>query len=62
LRDCAQDNRQRRERLAALLGEMVTAAEYFVDGQLLKVKASAPMAALNEAMEYLIRNTFSKMS
>jgi hypothetical protein len=62
LRDCAQDNRQRRERLTALLGEMLTAAEYFVDGQLLKVKASAPMMALNEAMEYLIQNTFSKMS
>ena len=43
LRDCAQDNRQRRERLTALFGEMLTAAEYFVDGQLLKLKASAPV-------------------
>src|SRR5207249_3909820 len=56
LRDCAQDNRQRRERMTTLLGDMVAAAEYFVDGQLLKVKASAPMAALSEAMEYLIQN------
>ncbi len=62
LRDSAQDNRQRRERLTTLLGEMLAAAEYFVAGQLLKLKASAPMAALNEAMEYLIQNTFSKMS
>jgi hypothetical protein len=62
LRDCAEDNRQRRERVTTLLGEMLAAAEYFVAGQLLKLKASTPMAALNEAMEYLIQNTFSKMS
>ena len=62
LRDCAQDNRTRRERLTSLLGDMLAEAEYFVAGQLLKVKASAPMAALDEAMEYLIKNTFSKMS
>src|SRR5205814_8142939 len=37
-------------------------AEYFVAGQLLKLKASTPPAALDEAMEYLIQNTFSKMS
>ena len=62
LRDCAEDNRQRRERLTTLLGEMLAAAEYFVAGQPLKLKASAPLAALDEAMEYLIQNTFNKMS
>ena len=62
LRECAEDNRERRERLTTLLGEMLSAAEYFVAGQLLKLKASTPWAALNEAMEYLIQNTFSKMS
>ena len=41
---------------------MLAAAEYFVAGQPLKLKASTPMAALDEAMEYLIKNTFSKMS
>ena len=62
LRDCAEDNRQRRERLTTLLGEMLAAAEYFVAGQPLKLKASTPWAALDEAMEYLIQNTFNKMS
>ena len=62
LRDCAEDNRQRRERLTTLIGEMLAAAEYFVAGQPLKLKASTPMAALDEAMEYLIQNTFNKMS
>jgi hypothetical protein len=62
LRECAEDNRQRRERLTVLLGDMLAAAEYFVAGQSLKVKATKPDAALEEAMEYLIQNTFSKMS
>jgi hypothetical protein len=62
LRDCAEDNRERRERLTKLLGEMLATAEYFVAGQPLKLKASTPWAALDETMEYLIKNTFSKMS
>ena len=62
LRDCAEDNRQRRERLTVLLGEMLAAAEYFVAGQPLKIKSATAMSALEEAMEYLIQNTFSKMS
>ena len=61
LRDCAEDNRQRRDRLTTLIGEMLAAAEYFVAGQPLKLKASTPLAALDEAMEYLIQNTFNKM-
>ena len=44
-----------------LLGEMLASAEYFVAGQPLKIKASTPLAALDEALEYLIQNTFSKM-
>jgi hypothetical protein len=62
LRDCAENNRQRRTRLTTLLGEMLASAEYFVTGQPLKLKSSTPWAALDEAMEYLIQNTFSKMS
>ena len=41
---------------------MLAAAEYFVAGQPLKLKATSPVAALDEAMEYLIQNTFNKMS
>jgi hypothetical protein len=62
LRDCAEDNRQRRERLTLLLSEMLGSAEYFVAGQSLKLKASSGSTALDEAMEYLIQNTFNKMS
>jgi hypothetical protein len=62
LRGLAEDNRERRTRLTTLLGEMLTSAEYFVAGQPLKLKATTSWAALDEAMEYLIQNTFSKMS
>ena len=61
-RDLADENRIRRERLTHLLGEMLADASYFVAGQRLEVAASAPQAALGEAMEYLIQNTFTKMS
>ena len=60
-RDLADENRIRRERLTHLLGEMMAAASYFVAGQRLEVSASAPQAALGEATEYLIQNTFNKM-
>jgi hypothetical protein len=45
-----------------LLGEMMASGEYFVAGQPLKIKASTPSAALSEALEYLVQNTFNKMS
>ena len=60
-RDLAEENRIRRDRLTRLLGEMLTDASYFVAGQRLEIAATAPQAALSEAMEYLIQNTFNKM-
>ena len=61
LRYNADDNRERRVILASLLGDMLTEADYFVVGQHLKIKASAPAACLDEALEYLVQNTFNKM-
>ena len=60
-RDLADENRIRRDRLTRLLGEMLADASYFVAGQRLEIAATAPQAALSEAMEYLIQNTFNKM-
>ena len=61
LRDNAEENRQRRERLAVLVGQMLVEAGYFVAGQPLKQKATAPGACLDAALEYLVTNTFTKM-
>ena len=62
LRECAEDNRKRRDRLTVLLGEMLAAAEFFVAGQPLKIKSTSPEMVLWEAMEYLVKNSFTKMS
>ncbi|MDO9351683.1 MAG: BREX system P-loop protein BrxC, partial [Deltaproteobacteria bacterium] len=61
LRGISEDNQERRTRLVTLLAEMVAGADYYAAGQSLKLKATAPMAALNEAIEYLVQNTFTKM-
>lgn len=61
LRNIGDDNQERRKRLTMLLGNMVVAADYYVAGQVLTLKASAPMAALDEALSYLVTNTFTKM-
>lgn len=70
LRNVAEDNHERRKGLVTLLGErkpsstavaMLAEAKYYAAGQSLKLKATTPMAALDEALEYLVRNTFTKM-
>jgi hypothetical protein len=61
LREFSEDNRLRKERLTITVADLVTNADYHAGGQPFKPKASAPMAAVAEAMEYLIRNTFAKM-
>ena len=42
LRECAEDNRQRRDRLNRLLAVMMAEADYYVAGQILKIRASTP--------------------
>ena len=58
----AEDNRERRDRLMDLLGEMLVDAKYAVAGQSFAPNATAPAGVLTEALEYLINNTFSKMN
>ena len=63
LRDAAEENRQRRSDLNTLLKErLIVEADYFVAGQPLKIKSQAPGRHLRDALEYLIANTFTKMS
>jgi hypothetical protein len=62
LRDAAEENRRRRQRLTTLLKRLVVEADYFVAGQPLTLKSQAPAEAFEKALEYLIANTFTKMS
>lgn len=61
LRNISDDNQERRGRLVSLLGDLLAAASYSVAGQALTMKATTPMAALEESMAYLVQNTFTKM-
>lgn len=61
LRDLSGNNQDRRARLVTLLGEMFAGADFYAAGQPLKLKASTPLAALDESLAYLVKNTFNKM-
>ena len=61
-RDLAEENRERRERITTLIATMLAEAHYFVAGQSLPVKAASPQMALDAALEYLVKNTFTKMA
>lgn len=61
LRDNADDNRQRRGFLTALLTEMLSEAAWFVAGETPKITAGSTGARLDQALEYLVTNTFNKM-
>lgn len=61
LQDRSHENQERRQRLVTLLGTMLGEADYFAAGEPLKTKATSPLALLDEALEYLVRNTFTRM-
>ncbi len=61
LRNFSEDNQERRKNLATLTSKMLAEAEYYGAGQKLKLKSTTAMLALNEALDYLVQNTFTKM-
>ncbi len=61
-KELASENQQRRRLLANLLSDMLVEAKYFVAGEKLEVRATAPILAMGEAFEYLVENTFTKLS
>jgi hypothetical protein len=61
LRGFSEDNQERRSRLVTLLSRMLAEADTYATGQPLKLKATSPLAALDEGLEYLVKNTFTRM-
>lgn len=61
LKDRAEQNRERKGRLIAILETMLAESDYYVFGQTLQVKASAARPAKDEGINYLIENLFSKL-
>ena len=62
LSDRQEENRQRKERLIALLEDMITRADYYGLGRKLEIKSASAVAMINEALDYLVLNIFSKFS
>lgn len=61
-RSIADENRDRRERLKNVIEQLVLDADYFVAGQKVEINTTTPSTALDQSLEYLITNTFSKMA
>jgi len=61
LQDRAEENRQRRQRLSTTVDRLLREAEVYVAGQKLEPKASSAPMLVEEALDYLVRNTFAKL-
>lgn len=61
LKDRANENRERRSRIVGRLAEMMAEADFYAAGQSIEIKTSAPQSALDQAVDYLITNTFNKL-
>ncbi|MCP4690919.1 MAG: BREX system P-loop protein BrxC, partial [Desulfobacterales bacterium] len=60
LRNRADENRARRERLAAQVDALLARAEYYVLGKELTIKGQTTAKAMDEAFDHLVENVFSK--
>jgi len=61
LLDRKDENRERRARLLAQLGELMVTGDFYALGQKPKIKAASPMTLLDELVNYLIANTYTKL-
>ncbi len=57
-----EENRQRKDRLITLLEEMMISASYFGLGKKLEISGTKATASINEALDYLVLNIFSKFN
>jgi hypothetical protein len=59
--DRKDENRERRKRLVIHLAEMFTSGDFFALGQKPAIKPLQPKAQLDELLNYLVSNTYSKL-
>jgi hypothetical protein len=62
LRDRADENRGRKERLIAKVNDLILNAKYYTLGKALELKVATTSKSLDDAFNYLIQNTFSKFN
>ena len=61
LADRKDENRERRLRLVHQLSELITSGDFYALGQQVQIKAANPDKVLDELLNYLITNTYSKL-
>ena len=61
LADRKDENRERRQRLVNQLSELIITGDFYALGQPVQKKASSPATVLDELLNYLITNTYSKL-
>jgi hypothetical protein len=61
LSDRKDENRERRSRIVAQLGDLMLAGDFYALGQKPQIKAASPGTLLDELVNYLISNTYTKL-
>ena len=61
LSDRKDENRERRQRLVLQLSELMVAGNFYALGQSVQVKTNSPAAVMDDLLQYLISNTYSKL-
>ena len=61
LADRKDENRERKQRLVRQLSELITTGDFYALGQPVQKKAGNPGVVLEELLNYLITNTYSKL-
>ena len=61
LLDSKDENRERRGRILAALGDLMGTGDCYAIGQRLQVKAARPGTLLDQLNNYLITNTYTKL-
>lgn len=61
LADRKDENRERRLRLVHQLSALITSGDFYALGQTVQIKAAGPDRVLDELLNYLITNTYSKL-
>lgn len=61
LLDRKDENRERRDRILAQLSELMVTGDFYALGQKRQIKAANPSTLLDELVNYLVSNTYTKL-
>lgn len=61
LREQGHENIERRSRIKVILDRLLQSGRVYAAGQRLESRSASPQALVDEALEYLVDNTFSKL-